>query len=321
MSISHLLSPIVLLGTCLALAGCGSPVPATVEPVSKTLGGRGSGPGMFSHPRGLDVMPDGRIAVADKTGRIQILSSEGESITEWLLPKIDNGTPTGLVFDLSRLPAPTLLVADTHNSRILRYTLEGELIQEFGEYGSEAGKMIFPTDVAVDPEGNIFVTDYGGSDDRVIKFARDGTFLKQWGTYGTAPGEFNRPMGIVWTEPGRIVVADSCNHRIQAFSDDGKLIAVWGEVGSAPGRFNYPYDLALNEDGILFVAEYGNNRIQCLGSDGRVLGIFGKAGTRPGQFGTPWGIALSPSGGVTVADTNNHRLQVMRVQDLLYSDI
>lgn len=281
------------------------------------LGQRGSTPGHFSYPRGIDALPGGPLAVSDKTGRIQILGLDGALLSQWRMPKCDNGTPTGIIFDRTA-PADTdtpdapttatLLVADTHNSRVMRFGLDGQLLLQFGEYGSEPGQMIYPTDIALDPAGNLYITEYGERD-RVMKYSPDGNFISQWGDFGTEPGQFQRPMALTFTEPGRIIVADSCNHRLQVFTTDGELLAIWGELGSEPGQFNYPYDVAVDAHGRIAVAEFGNNRIQLLDAEGHALGVFGQAGSRPGQFGTPWGVTFTGEQ-LAIADTNNHRLQL-----------
>ena len=273
------------------------------------IGRRGSGPGCFSSPRGLAVASDGRVAVTDKTGRVIILTPDGEELLSWKLPKIDNGTPTGIVFDETDPTTPTLLIADTHNSRVLRYSLGGHLVDQFGEYGDQPGRMIYPTDVAVDAEGTIYLTEYGLTD-RVMKFDREGRFIDQWGGFGREDGRFQRPLGLVWTPEGRIIVADTCNHRIQTFTTEGEHLATWGGVGSEAGEFNYPYDLTLGPGGDLFVIEYGNNRIQCLDARGNPKAIYGRPGSAPGDFAAPWGVALGAGRLVYVADTNNHRVQV-----------
>lgn len=285
------------------------------------VGSRGSGPGRFSFPRGVDVAADGRVAVTDRTGRIQIFSAAGRPIAEWLMPKYDSGTPTRLVFDSTDPSTTTLLVADTHNSRIIRYSLDGTIVQEFGRYGSKPGEMIFPTDIALDPSGTMYIAEYGADyEDRIMVYDRSGRFIRQFGKYGEEPGQFQRPMGIVFAPPDQLIVADSCNDRLQVFKTDGTLLAVWGKVGKAPGEFNYPYDIALDKQGRVYVAEWGNNRIQVLDRSGRPMAVFGGPGANPGELGQPWGVALTAAGDkIWVADTLNHRLQRFDVEKTVKS--
>jgi sugar lactone lactonase YvrE len=231
------------------------------------------------------------------------------------MPKYDNGTPTRLLFDSSDPSTTTLLVVDTHNSRIMRYSLGGALLQQFGKYGTAPDEMIFPTDIAVDTSVTMYIAEYQDRHDRVMVYSRAGKFIRQFGDFGEEPGKFQRPEGIVFIAPNRLIVADTCNDRLQVFDLSGKLIEVWGSVGKAPGQFNYPYDLAVDKQGRVYVADFGNNRIQVLDRTGRSIAIFGGPGKDPGQLGNPWGVALTAAGDqVWVADTQNHRLQKFDVQ-------
>lgn len=72
-----------------------------------------------------------------------------------------------------------------------------------------------PIGVAIDEQGNIFVTDYSNS--RVCKFDSNGQFLNTWGSKGLADGQFTRPTGIAIDQQGSIYVADSGNNSVQKF--------------------------------------------------------------------------------------------------------
>src|SRR6195256_1758897 len=72
-------------------------------------------------------------------------------------------------------------------------------------------KYIFcrPTDVAWDPQGDIFVSD-GYWNNRVVKYDRNGRFLTQAGSEkaGKEPGQFTLPHGIAADAQGNVYVAD-----------------------------------------------------------------------------------------------------------------
>ena len=274
------------------------------------IGRRGNSPGRFNFPRAVLVTPDGQLCVFDKTGRIQRLTPEGNCLAVWRVPDSAYGTPTGAAF----APNGDLLVADTHYSRILRYSAEGTTPTQLGRYGKGPGELIFPTDVAVDRDGHIYVTNYVNELDeqghtRIIKFRSDGTFTKEWGSSGGAAGQFRRPMALAVLGGEGIVVADSCNHRIQRFDFEGRFIDVWGGIGRGKGQMNYPYDVAIGADGRIYVCEYGNHRISVFKKNGRFVKWIGGSGHSRGQLRGPWGCALDTSGALYVADTYNHRVQ------------
>lgn len=285
------------------------------------FGTRGSTPGKFAAPRGIAVGPGDVIAVVDRSGRVQRFQADGTFLNEWALPKSDTGTPTGLGFDHDG----TILVADTHNSRMLRYSPEGRELARWGRYGAgEADCFVYLTDACVLPrgagsplgEGGIYVSEYGREGhDRVLGFASDGRLLTAFGEFGELPGHFRRPMGICAVAgPGGtlLCVADSTNDRVQGFDAAGRFVREFGGRGSGPGRMVTPMDVAAGPDGTLYVVEYGNHRVQRFTAEGRPLGAAGSFGTGAEQFNYPWGVAVNSRGVVYVADTKNHRVVALR---------
>lgn len=274
------------------------------------IGGRGNSPGRFNFPRAVLAAPDGRILVIDKTGRIQWFSAEGRCRAVWNVPEAQYGTPTGATFDHNG----DLLVADTHYSRILRFSADGTTHTQFGRYGKRRGELVFPTDVAVNSQGDIYVTNYVNELDeqahtRIMKFRNDGTFVDEWGETGGGEGQFRRPMSLAILDDDGIVVADSCNHRIQRFDRNGRFITLWGGAGRRKGQLNYPYDVAVGPKGRIYVCEYGNHRISVFTRKGRFVKWIGGGGNGPGRFRGPWGCAFDRAGALYVADTYNHRVQ------------
>src|ERR1700716_4494419 len=83
-----------------------------------------------------------------------------------------------------------------------------------------------PAGIAVDSEGNVYVSDYAL--DRLVKFGPDGTVLAQWGSSGSALGQFNSPFGVALDERNTLYVVDQLNNRLQRFSSDGTPMGAWG---------------------------------------------------------------------------------------------
>lgn len=275
------------------LASCAEPPDG---PPIAVVGGPGASAGRFSLPRALARDGEGRMYVVDKSGRIQRFGAGGRFERGWSTPAIEQGRPAGLAWD----PRGTLLVADTHYHRILRYTPDGALVGELGGEGREPGRFIYPTGLAAAADGTLYVSEFGGND-RIQAFGPDGRFLRQWGSYGEEPGQFKRPQGIALS--GDVLyVADAANHRIQAFGADGRFLRQWDGV-------QYPYAVAVDGDGHVLVAEYGRHRISRFTSEGRLVGAAGRAGDGPGELNTPWCV-LSAGDTVVVADSGNHRLQL-----------
>ena len=126
-------------------------------------------------------------------------------------------------------PQGNIWMADVKDHVVRQFTPEGKLLKTLGtpgEPGDDERHLSRPTDMAITPDGQVFVSDgYGNS--RVVHFDRKGKFVKAWGKAGTGPGEFNLVHGIVVDSNGRLYVADRSNVRIQVFDQSGKFIEQW----------------------------------------------------------------------------------------------
>jgi sugar lactone lactonase YvrE len=313
--VARLARVVALLPLALLLITCSGCVPqGDPSQPDLVIGSRGIGPGRFQKPRAITIDSEDRIYVVDMTGRIQVLSSEGEPLALWRTPEIYQGKPTGLTIS----PTGNLLVADTHYSRILQYQPDGTHLEKHtlgGTHGLEPGEFGLVTDIAIDSQGNQYISEYGELD-RIQKFSPEGEFLFQWGGSGTEPGQFERPNNLAVDENDHLWVVDACNHRIQVFDatgDEAKLIKSWGTYGSESGQLSYPYDLVLGHDGFVYIAEYGNHRVQKFTRDGQWQATWGTNGKEPGQLYQPWGLAQDSKGRLYVLDSYNHRIQRFRL--------
>lgn len=273
-------------------------------------GGQGVTLGRFQTPRAIAIDREDRLYIVDKTGRIQVATVDGQPIRSWVTPEIRFGMPSGLTCDNHG----HLMVADTHCSRVLFYTPEGELLADKtigGVTGYGPGEFNLVTDIVQDTQGCYYAGEMG-EHDRIQKFSPDGEFLYQWGTFGSDPGQMMRPQNMEIDAHDHIWVADAGNHRIQVFDATGhdvRLVRVWGTQGRDPGQLNYPYDLALDGHGHVYVCEFGNHRVQKFTIEGRPVASWGTHGRGDGELYQPWALALDSRGRVHVLDTKNHRVQ------------
>jgi uncharacterized protein (TIGR03663 family) len=201
-----------------------------------------------------------------------------------------------------------------------------DVVDVWDTYGSDDGQFNRPRNVAVGPDGAVYVLDSGNH--RVQKVATDGTFLASWGHLckmyenragcrsPDGAGGFYDPWGIAVDGEGYIYVADTWNHRIQKFATDGEFVAAWGqhgvvqEVPGAAGQFWGPRDIVAAPDGLIYVADTGNKRVQVFTPDGQYVAQWGGGGAADGRFDEPVGVAVGADGQTYVADTWNRRIQV-----------
>ena len=191
--------------------------------------------------------------------------------------------------------------AESDLAPILKFDATGRLVRSFG-----AGMMLFPHGLALDPEGNVWVTDGRGGDGKghqVLKFSPEGELLLtlgQPGVPGEGPNTLNRPSDVAIAANGDIFVADGhsgmdTNMRIVKYAPDGTYIKEWGRKGSAPGELDGAHGLAFDSQGRLFVADRENNRVQIFDQEGNFVDAWT-------QFGTPSGLFITPDDVLYVAD-------------------
>ena len=213
--------------------------------------------------------------------------------------------PHGLAVDSK----DNVWVTDVGLHQVFKFSHEGELLMTLGEKGVtglDDAHFNKPTDVAITPSGDFYVSDgYGNS--RVVKFSPKGKFLFDWGKKGDLPGEFDLPHGIALDPQGRVYVADRTNSRVQVFDETGNFLAEWKSAGI--GR---PWDVAVGPDGFVYIMDGGDmnpkppdrGRVVRVDLQGKKVDQFGSFGSYDGQFYWGHAVAVAPEGAVYVADVH-----------------
>ena len=193
--------------------------------------------------------------------------------------------------------------------RVTILTAEEEPLGNFGRFGQDDGQMTWPSSIALDREGNVYVSD--DALHRISIFDSQGNFLNKWGVQGNAEGELDRPSSIAFDRDDNLLVADGMNHRIQRFTKDGSHLGGWGGQGQGSGQFNIPWGISLDAEGNVYVADWRNDRIQKFDADGNHVAGLGVSGQGEGEFRRPSGVAVDRDGNICVADWGNERVQVL----------
>ncbi|MHB8903246.1 MAG: peptidyl-alpha-hydroxyglycine alpha-amidating lyase family protein [Thermoguttaceae bacterium] len=169
---------------------------------------------------------------------VQVYSTDGRLLQSWGRGVF--GTPHGLRLDAEE----NVWTTDIKSQLVQKFTPEGKLLLTLGtpgEAGEDATHFSSPTDVAVTPAGDIFVSD-GYGNRRIVHFDPQGRFVKSWGRYGAGPGEFCLPHQIVVDRQGALYVADRNSGRIQLFEQSGRYLGEWSNLIMPWGLWISPND-------------------------------------------------------------------------------
>ncbi len=207
-----------------------------------------------------------------------------------------------------------LYLTDVSRRLVEKTTLDGKVLltistPDLPEIYDEERKFV-PTDVAVAPNGDIYVSDgYGQS--YVHQFDSTGKLIRSWGGKGSDPGQLNCPHGVSIDTRGSeplVYVADRGNKRIQIFTLDGKHIRfVTEEIDAVCSFFQYKDEIYLPDL---------NSRVTILNKDDKLITHLGehdaykqkgwpnldKADLIPGKFNSPHGICVDSNGDIYLAE-------------------
>jgi DNA-binding beta-propeller fold protein YncE len=280
------------------VSATGAPEPGISDPYQarwheaaaiKTFGSVGQGEGQFTAPHGIALAPDGSIYVADSS-----------------------------------------------NHRVVKFNADGKFVLSMGMWSGQppngdffspnwnppAGTFSEPWDVAVAPDGSVYVADTWNN--RIQVFDANGKFVKLWGHFGESGGQasgaeglFYGPRGIAIAPDGRVFVADTGNKRVQVFDREGQFLLQFGGAGLLDGNLDEPVGIDVSQAGEVVVADTWNGRLQVFNENGQALRKWDISGwfdpsvddQGKGRVGKPY-LAFGPDDRVYVADQAGSRILI-----------
>ena len=282
-----------------------------------------------------------RIRKVDSTGTITTIAGTGERgfggdggpATQARL-----NYPYGVAVD----GAGNLYIADLANHRIRKVDSTGTITTFAGTgergFGGDGGpasqaQLNFPTGVAVDEAGNLYIADWSNA--RIRKVDGTGTITTIAGTgelgFGGDGGpaiqaRLSLPYSVAVDDAGNLYIADQYNNRIRRVDSTGTITTIagtgerrfGGDGGPAiQAQLGDPTGVAVDGAGNLYIADQYNNRIRRVDSTGTITTIAG-TGERgfsgpatQAQLDDPTGVAVDGAGTLYIADASNHRIRLL----------
>ena len=244
--------------------------------------------------------------------------------------------PSGVAVD----GGGNVYVADAGNHAIRKVTPAGVVTTLAGQAltsGSSDGvgkdaRFYFPTGVAVDGSGNVYVADQNNN--TIRKVTPGGVVTTLAGLAAGGPGsndgtgsaaQFDTPTSVAVDGSGNVYVADTDNQTIRKVTPAGVVTTLAGQPGSfgssdgtgSAAQFSFPCGVAVDSSGNVYVADQYNYSIRKVTPSGVVSTLAGNPAIQGSSDGTgsaarfdqPFGVAVDSSGNVYVADSANHTIR------------
>ena len=273
----------------------------------------------FNGPSSVAVDTLGNVYVADTnnhtirgisaSGIVQTLAGTAGSVgsIDGLGAAARFNYPLGVAVD----SLGTAYVSDTYNHLIRRISQNGTVSTMGGAAGVRASadgplgasRFAFPTGIAVDSTGNVYVADSNNATIRKISTGNvTSTYAGTAGSFGSANGaaltvaRFNQPNGVAVDSTGVVYVADTFSHTIRRITVAGEVTTLAGLAGSSGStdgtgsgaRFYQPNGIAVDAASNLYIADSQNRTIRRSG-----------ATTAPTIAAQPVNVAVAPGGSAT----------------------
>jgi len=190
----------------------------------------------------LKFNPEGRLVMV--IGGVRGAAGNNES-------KDAYNEPTNVAF----APNGDFFISDGYvNSRVVKYTAQGEYLLHWGRHGMGDGEFNLVHDIVIDSQQRVYVADR--TNQRIQIFDTNGKFLGKWTDIGA-------PWGLDYVaRENAIYMCDGLNDRVVKLDLDGRILGVFGSHGKAPGKFDFPHQIAVDSTGSIYVAEIKNWRVQ-----------------------------------------------------------
>ncbi|HXD94309.1 MAG TPA: T9SS type A sorting domain-containing protein [Bacteroidia bacterium] len=256
--------------------------------------------------------------------------------------------PIGVVLDASG----NLYIADMQNNRVRKISTTGIIttvagIGTAGHAGdggqATAAKLYYPTGLAFDAIGNLYIADYYNNRVRkvtttgiittVAGYTVDGGYSGDGGPATAA--QLNSPVAIAFDGANNMYIADESNNCIRMVNTAGIISTFAGDTtagyagdggAATDAELYFPSGVACDALGNVYISDYDNNRVRMVNTSG-IISTF--AGTGTGAYSgdggqaisaeiyNPWGITCDALGNVYIADYGNNRIRMVNASGII----
>jgi DNA-binding beta-propeller fold protein YncE len=218
------------------------------------------GEGLFGNrPHAVNIDPEGNIWVSDGSTHILVkFDPTGKELftlgTKGKAGSWDEAAGTKLLNQPNEVAFGRngdVFLVEGHtpgamgDPRVLKFDKNGKFITQWGGKGSEPGKFQVAHGIAIDPKGQLWVTDRENS--RIQIFDQDGKYLREL-KYAGLPCAIEFHSDAIW-------MVNGFTGQILKLDLDGKVVGVFGKAGTGPGEFGEAHYLTVSPKGEIYIAD------------------------------------------------------------------
>ena len=268
-------------------------------------------------PKGIELGPDGRLYVVDH-GKWRVLEFDTQEVGDAVAAVAEgdlfyhdaDGNPAPSAWGVGVGDDGAVYVADTWNHRVLKF-VDGDLVASVGTFGNPTDgnatimldSFFGPRDVAIGPDGNVYVTDTGNK--RIVVLSPDLEPIRGFGGDGIGLGQFNEPTSLAFDpDTGELYVADLWNFRIQRFDAELQAVSDWTVDGWDSQEAAHKAYIAVGKGGVVVASDPSGMRVWVFDNTGNALATLDLPEDERG-LDLPIGVAIDGQGRIYVASSNS----------------
>ena len=237
---------------------------------------------------------------------ISLIAQEEELESTWIVSGMLDGmkTPTGLFIDITAIDLDSegnLFILDRGRNRLLKYTANGQLLEEIGGLGSAQDRFNEPTDLDAHLTLNIYVTDY--NNDRIVLLDKNLNYLNEFKSSSDDLFYFEMPLSVAVNNQYDLFILEDLNKRIVKYDRFNQPKAQFGSATDNLGQLLGPFQVALGSKNEIFISDQLSKTIQVFD----FLGNFLREIAHP-DFIEPVGIDVTTKDYLIVADRKGQKI-------------